>query len=197
MDLAIDKRSTCALDEFFPDIYSPKLIDELTSISTRIEKGILGRYCGSLEDRLVQMLAVYDSTLKSTTDADEAHVDIGVLFGGSILAKLEVLKSAGKRQKVIGIDPFDGFYGKKVEPVTKLPVVESNIRENLRRFGHDEANVELVPLRSQDPEALEHLEGLRILTLMIDGDHSYEGVKADWEIYSRYVAPGGCFIFSP
>jgi len=31
--------------------------------------------------------------------------------------------------------------------------------------------------------------------LFIDGDHSYEGVKADWEMYSTLVRPGGMIVF--
>jgi predicted O-methyltransferase YrrM len=27
--------------------------------------------------------------------------------------------------------------------------------------------------------------------VFIDGDHSYEGLKADWEGWSRLIAPGG------
>jgi predicted O-methyltransferase YrrM len=31
--------------------------------------------------------------------------------------------------------------------------------------------------------------------LFIDGDHSYEGVKADWEDYRGFVRPGGLIAF--
>jgi predicted O-methyltransferase YrrM len=31
--------------------------------------------------------------------------------------------------------------------------------------------------------------------LMIDGDHTYEGVKADFEIYSKFVRKGGVIAF--
>jgi predicted O-methyltransferase YrrM len=31
--------------------------------------------------------------------------------------------------------------------------------------------------------------------LMIDGDHTYEGVKADYEIYSKFVRKGGVIAF--
>ena len=30
-----------------------------------------------------------------------------------------------------------------------------------------------------------------LLSLWIDGDHSYEGLKADWEAYTPLVVPGG------
>jgi cephalosporin hydroxylase len=31
--------------------------------------------------------------------------------------------------------------------------------------------------------------------LFIDGDHAYEGVKRDWELYSPLVKPGGWIAF--
>ena len=31
--------------------------------------------------------------------------------------------------------------------------------------------------------------------LLIDGDHSYEGARQDWELYSELVSPGGFVIF--
>lgn len=39
------------------------------------------------------------------------------------------------------------------------------------------------------------LEGRKIDLLMIDGDHTYEGVKQDWEMYSPLVKSGGIVIF--
>ena len=31
-------------------------------------------------------------------------------------------------------------------------------------------------------------------TVLIDGDHSYEGVRSDWQIFSPLVRPGGYAI---
>jgi hypothetical protein len=31
--------------------------------------------------------------------------------------------------------------------------------------------------------------------LFIDGDHSYEGVKADWDAYKSFLEPGSIVIF--
>ena len=52
---------------------------------------------------------------------------------------------------------------------------------------------------SQESETVEKviecLEGQLVDLLLIDGDHTYEGVKADWEIYSPLVGIGGLVAF--
>ena len=39
------------------------------------------------------------------------------------------------------------------------------------------------------------LAGKKVDLLFIDGDHSYEGVKKDFEMYSPLVADGGVIAF--
>lgn len=39
------------------------------------------------------------------------------------------------------------------------------------------------------------LKGRALDLLYLDGDHSYEGVKADFELYSPLVRPGGIIVF--
>ena len=52
---------------------------------------------------------------------------------------------------------------------------------------------------SHDPVTLERvgkiLDGRPVDFLFIDGDHSYEGVKQDFEMYSPLVRPGGIVAF--
>ena len=39
------------------------------------------------------------------------------------------------------------------------------------------------------------LAGRKFDVLFIDGDHTYEGVKADFENYSKFARPGGLIAF--
>ncbi len=39
------------------------------------------------------------------------------------------------------------------------------------------------------------LDGRKLDLLFIDGDHTWEGVKSDYETYSRFVRPGGVIAF--
>ena len=55
----------------------------------------------------------------------------------------------------------------------------------------------LIRADSHDPQTVRSLDGLRasVDLLFIDGDHSYEGVRADFENYAPLVRPGGLIAF--
>lgn len=68
----------------------------------------------------------------------------------------------------------------------------------MRAFARRGQRVSLLQRDSHDPKTVEKvrraLDG-PIDFLFIDGDHSYEGVRADWELYSPLVRPGGLVAF--
>jgi cephalosporin hydroxylase len=70
-----------------------------------------------------------------------------------------------------------------------------------RLLGHARAaqDIQLLAGNSHSPKMLEAVEklldGRKVDLLFIDGDHSYEGVKQDWEMYSPLVGQGGLIIF--
>lgn len=73
-------------------------------------------------------------------------------------------------------------------------------REPLYRgFRREQQRVELTRQDSHDPRTREKirelLRGRKLDLLFIDGDHSYDGVKQDFEMYSPLVADGGKVAF--
>jgi cephalosporin hydroxylase len=66
-------------------------------------------------------------------------------------------------------------------------------------FKRWSANVHVVTGDSHEQnsrrEVEEALAGNKLDFLFIDGDHSYEGVKADFEDYKGFVRPGGLIAF--
>lgn len=121
-----------------------------------------------------------------------AIVEIGSFKGRSTAWLAYGAKSAG-REKVTAIDPFTG--SPEHQPGQEwadsdlavlgstLPVFGENLRK-LDLFDH----VNPVVSTSADA-AKEWNDPIRLL--FIDGDHSYEGSKLDFESWTPHVVPGG------
>ena len=62
-------------------------------------------------------------------------------------------------------------------------------------FGREQQQVKLLRADSHNPRTVDLVQqatgGRKLDFLLIDGDHSYAGVKRDFELYSPLVAPGG------
>lgn len=114
-------------------------------------------------------------------------VEIGTHKGGTLWALCQV---AHPEALVVSIDLPKGLFGGGYS------------RREARRFrGFAQSGQRLHTLRrdSHDPKTVGRLESLLegrpIDFLMIDGDHTYEGVRRDWELYEPLVAPGGLIAF--
>ena len=119
--------------------------------------------------------------------APRTVVEIGTAFGGTLFLFTRV---AAPDALLVSIDlPGGRFGGSYPRPLAPL----------YRSFARERQRIELMQADSHAPGTLEHLERVlgsrRIDFLFIDGDHSYEGVKADFEAYARLVRPGGLVAF--
>ena len=65
----------------------------------------------------------------------------------------------------------------------------------LKSLGTQRQQIRLINANSHDPSTLKRVESLLhgkpVDFLFIDADHTYEGVKADFETYSKLVVPRG------
>jgi hypothetical protein len=72
-------------------------------------------------------------------------------------------------------------------------------RPLLRAMKGPGQELRLIDGDSRLPETLERfrsaLGGRKLDLLFIDGDHTYEGIKSDFELYSGFVKPGGVVAF--
>jgi hypothetical protein len=105
------------------------------------------------------------------------------------------MRYMGVEGKVVCIDPMAGFYNKEVDIITKLPVTADTFFKNIKLFGFRSESVELRTLKSDEPGALKGLRKRSFATLMIDGDHSYQGVRYDWETYYPLIRKEGIVLF--
>lgn len=113
-------------------------------------------------------------------------VEIGSARGKSTCYIGAALRDNGGG-KLYAIDPHTSTLWNDSRSVDTLPI----LRQNLRRFDLIR-QVEI--LRASSAEAAAGWN-LPIDLLFIDGDHSYGGVKRDWELFAPFVQPFGNIIF--
>ena len=159
-----------------------------------IGENMIGRQGCSRMDNVLLYLMRYVLAKRFTQD-DYVHVEIGTHHGGSLIATLMALQDAHSSHKAICIDPLDSYYGVSIDPQSAAPVDRATVEENVNRFCLPMRQVEIVKRYSTEKEAIDAVRERKVASLFIDGDHSYEGVKADWVNYSPFVVPGGYVLF--
>jgi cephalosporin hydroxylase len=114
-------------------------------------------------------------------------LEIGTALGGTLFAFSRV---AARDALLVTIDLPEGRFGGGYYPA----------RSRLyRSFAHGGQTVELVTGDSHDHHTAAHVKtllgGHPVDFLFVDGDHTYEGVRADYELYAPLVRPGGLIAF--
>lgn len=114
-------------------------------------------------------------------------VEIGTARGGTLYAWC---RAAAPDATIVSIDLPGGPFGGGDAPTdvtTLLP------------YGGPEQELHFLRANSHDPETRARLEeilgGRAVDFLMIDGDHSYDGVKQDFEMYEPLVGQGKPIAF--
>jgi predicted O-methyltransferase YrrM len=116
------------------------------------------------------------------------YVEIGAYAGGSSCLMLQRLNTT-----VISIDLG--------EPIPKGQVFENviNYKNNNNYYKYIQGNSQVVETKNQVIDALSNSRILgysnKIDVLFIDGDHSLNGVLADFNLYSDLVNIGGYIVF--
>lgn len=114
-------------------------------------------------------------------------VEIGTAKGGTLWAWCQLSDPAAL---IVSIDlpegPFGGGYDSTLEP-------------RLRAYARYRQDVVLIRGDSHSAETLSELQRVlgerKIDLLFIDGDHTYSGVRRDFETYSSLVADNGLIAF--
>lgn len=116
----------------------------------------------------------------------EVCVEIGSARGFSACHIGLALKELG-RGKLYAIDPHEATAWNDDGSVQTYAAMT----ENLSRFG---VSAQVQIMRGYSRELAADWK-LPIDLLFIDGDHSYEGVRSDWELYSPHLKSEGVAVF--
>ena len=115
-------------------------------------------------------------------------LEIGTAQGATLLAWCRIATDW-----VISVDLPNGIHGGGYAPQ------KQRLYRELVYGRRADVRVELLQADSHQQETRlrveRRLEGRSIDILFIDGDHRYEGVKRDFELWSPLVSPGGHVVF--
>ncbi len=112
-------------------------------------------------------------------------VEIGTANGGTLFFYTHIADP----EKIISVDLPSGSFGGGY-PFWKAPFFRSLGKKHTIKLVRADSHREETILKVK-----KLLKGNRIDFLLIDGDHTYEGVKKDFQMYSPLVRKGGVVVF--
>ncbi|MFP1629091.1 class I SAM-dependent methyltransferase [Streptomyces sp. 5K101] len=126
-------------------------------------------------------------------------LEIGTLYGQFASALMRMLHRAGTRPDLTIVDPL---VGSQLQPGTThhadptgTPVQEDVVRANLALAGSPEAYASRIERGfSSDPVVRKAVSDREYGVIVVDGDHSEDGVRTDLEWVEEIVAPGGIVV---
>lgn len=114
-------------------------------------------------------------------------LEVGTAHGGNLFL---LTKIAGDGGKIISLDlpggEFGGGYFARKKALYNNFVTGAQKMFLIRGDSHSQNSLN---------EVIKNLDGEKVDVLFIDGDHTYNGVKSDFEMYSHLVRPGGIIGF--
>lgn len=142
-------------------------------------------------DRPILMAQVRSEILElaKTLEAfgPKRSLEIGTNYGGTLFLLCNLSPSDAR---IISVDlpsgPFGGGYPRRKAPLFRLFPRGHQKLHLLRADSHSAETKECV---------LNILEGEKLDYLFLDGDHTYSGVKMDFQMYSPLVRSGGIVAF--
>lgn len=145
------------------------------------EKFFGGIAPGQIREEFIPLLAAFQQLQPRTI------LEIGTEKGGTFFC---FCKLAPADATLVSIDLPAGLFGGGY-PEWRIPIYQA--------FAQPGQTLHFVRGNSHAPETLEKLKtilgGRQIDFLFIDADHTYEGVKKDFEMYGPLVRKGGIVAF--
>jgi hypothetical protein len=156
-----------------------------------LEQNSIGRLATQVEDAVLRTLVAASSGRGKTLNV----LEIGSLFGIGLTMIHDFARQRYDRVHLTAIDPLEGYYdADSLDTLLQIPVNHDNFWNNMRMAGVPEEDVTLIDRFSTDDEAIKLAARKSYDVLIIDGDHTYGGVKADFDNYVGMVKRGGYIV---
>jgi predicted O-methyltransferase YrrM len=172
-------------------ILSPVVIRQLRQTAAARESSVLVDLTYNSFYRVIKPLQVRSEFLEMIRCVSLVRprrvLEVGTANGATLFA---LTRSAADDAMVISVDLPGGLFGGGYPAWKQLLY---------RQFAVDNQAIELIRGSSQSPRVVNRVKALLgadlLDVLFLDGDHTYEGVKADYETYVPLLRPGGMLIF--
>ena len=155
-----------------------------------VEQNLKGRLATSLENALLRTIVA-----KAVKGKKLRVLEVGVLFGVGLAIIHEIAGDGFESVHYTAIDPLEGYYGNNVpDLITHAKVNRQNLLQNMELAKISPQQFTLLEGFSTDDDVVEAASKKLYDLLIIDGDHSYAGVKADFVNFAPFVKRGGYII---
>jgi FkbM family methyltransferase len=170
---------------------SKAVVGYMATRACEIERQLDGRLATSIEDIILRSLVA-----RAVKGKRIDVLEIGTLFGTGAAIMFDALANHYEEIHFTLLDPLEGYYNaSQADILTGQPIDEHTLRRNLSRAGMTEDQFTLIKRLSTETEAIADAGMRQYDVLVIDADHSYAGVKTDFENYAQFVKLGGYIIF--
>ena len=154
-----------------------------------IEGNCVGRLATNVEDEIIRcLLAAY------VGENGFRGVEIGALFGINICCIKELSSAFCDSFHLTVIDPLEGYYAQQPNDIlVDEPINEDVFWRNVTRYC---LKKEIRLIKDFTYNLTGRNFGKNTYNyVLIDGDHTYEGVKVDFDLIKDYVEVGGFILF--
>ncbi|MAZ45760.1 MAG: hypothetical protein CMD74_03520 [Gammaproteobacteria bacterium] len=171
--------------------YTDRTISYLADRICLLERNCRGRLATNIEDAVLRVLVA-----AAVKRPNLRVIEIGTLFGIGLGMIYDHTRSRFDGVHLTGIDPLEGYYGQQPRDIiTDEPIDQRTFEDNLEIARVPSEDFTLIKNLSTDDLAISEAGELAHDVLIIDGDHSYAGVKSDYVNYLHVINRGGYIVF--
>ena len=157
----------------------------------QLESQMKGRFATTVEALVLRCLVA------SAPKRNQVSIlEIGTLFGVGAAAVYEAARNQFDKVHLTVIDPLDGYYAEGNRDIlTGENISEATLLQNWGQAQIPSGDFTVIKRLSNHSDAIESAAKREYDLLIIDGDHTYDGVKYDFDTYVGMVRPGGYVLF--